>query len=69
MLNRLKRGRLAKGMTQTETAKCLGVSPVAVYKWENNLSYPRPGTLKRLADLYGITVDYLLDDPDRKGVD
>lgn len=69
MLNRLKRGRLIKGMTQDEVAKALGVSPVSVHKWENNLSYPRPGTLKRIADLYETTVDYLLDDPCGKGVD
>lgn len=53
--------RRAKGLTQDEVAERLGVSPQAVSKWENDISYPDISLLVPLAGLLGVSVDHLLD--------
>lgn len=53
---------LRKGMhlTQAELAQRLNYSDKAVSKWERAESVPDIGVLKELADLFGVSVDYLL---------
>jgi transcriptional regulator with XRE-family HTH domain len=46
-------------LTQAELANKLGFSDKAVSKWERGLSLPDAPTLKELADLFGVDVDYL----------
>ena len=53
--------RKQHGMTRAVLAEYFGVSPTAVYKWENNLSQPDIPTLARMADLFGVTIDHLCD--------
>lgn len=48
------------GMTQLELAEKLNYSDKAVSKWERAESIPDVETLKNIADLYGVTVDFLL---------
>lgn len=48
------------GLTQDQLAEKVGVSPQAVSKWENNFSCPDIGLLPSLADLFGISIDELL---------
>lgn len=57
---RLYRLRREKGLTQTELGALLGVSSKAVSKWENGVSYPHTGTLKKLAALLEVSVESLL---------
>lgn len=52
--------RYQAGMTQDELAKKLGVSKGSVAMWETNKRIPTTGTLILLADLFGVTTDYLL---------
>ena len=49
------------GLTQEELAEKMNVSGQAVSKWENGLSYPDVDTLKRLAALFGCTIDELVN--------
>ncbi|MFA6627041.1 MAG: helix-turn-helix transcriptional regulator [Bacilli bacterium] len=56
--------RKEKGLTQDEVAQKLNVSPQAVSKWENDLSYPDVTILVEIANLFGTTVDYLLGKED-----
>lgn len=49
------------GWTQEELAARVGVSKGAVSKWENGQSYPDLPLLPRLAALFRISVDQLLD--------
>ena len=51
------------GLTQVGLAEKLNYSDKAVSKWERGESAPDVQTLVQLADLYGITVNDLLVDP------
>ena len=48
------------GMTQLELAESLNYTDKAVSKWERGESVPDIVTLKALADLFHVSVDYLL---------
>ncbi len=48
------------GVTQLELAERLNYSDKAVSKWERGESYPDVATLKEIADMFAVTVDYLL---------
>ena len=51
--------RKERGMTQEQLASQLGVSAQAVSKWEKNGSYPDGDLLPRIADIFGVSIDYL----------
>ncbi|MBR5543496.1 MAG: helix-turn-helix transcriptional regulator [Oscillospiraceae bacterium] len=48
-------------LTQFELAERLNYSDKAVSKWERGESVPDIAVLKEIADLFGVTVDYLLE--------
>ena len=52
--------RQAAQMTQSELAVQLNYSDKAISKWERGESIPDVIVLKTIADLFGVTVDYLL---------
>ena len=52
--------RSEKGMTQLELAQKMGVTDKAVSKWERDLSIPDVGSLPKLAEELGVSVDELL---------
>lgn len=49
-------------MTQFELAEKLNYSDKAVSKWERGESIPDVTILKQIADLFSVTVDYLLEE-------
>lgn len=53
--------RKEKGLTQEELANHMGISPQAVSKWENDQTCPDISALPKLARLFGVTVDELLE--------
>ena len=55
--------RKRSGLTQAKLAERLNYSDKAVSKWERGESVPDVLTLVQLAELFGITVDELLRDP------
>ena len=57
----IKRLRLAKGLTQEQLADLLTISTAAVSKWEAKNTYPDITMLFPLAEIFGVTVDELLD--------
>lgn len=57
--DRIRELRLRHGYSQQALGRLLGVSAVAVGKWEKGQTQPDIGTLMRLADLFGITLDDL----------
>lgn len=61
MLNdRIQELRLSCGWSQVTLAKKMGVSKQAVSNWENDNIQPSIEMLVRLADVFGVTTDYLL---------
>lgn len=52
--------RNAKNYSQQKLANIIGVSRSTIAMWETGASQPDNDTLKRLADLFGVSVDYLL---------
>ena len=54
--------RKERNMTQTELADEMGVSFQAVSNWERGNSMPDISKLPQLAELFGCTVDELLDE-------
>ena len=53
--------RQSQKMTQIELAEKLNYSDKAISKWERGESIPDIGVLKTIADLFGVTLDYLLE--------
>ena len=58
--NYLYRERQKRGLTQAELAEMLDVTDKAVSKWENGRSKPTTGTLRKLAAVFGTSVEELL---------
>ena len=54
--------RKRQGLTQLELAEKLNVSRQAISRWEVGTAVPTTDNLKVLSSLYGVTVDYLLND-------
>lgn len=56
---RIKERREAMGLTRIQVADRLGVTKVAVRKWEVGLAMPNADKLPALADLLGCSIDAL----------
>ena len=52
--------RTRRNLTQAEVASALGVSSVVYSRYETGSRQPSIETLVQLADIFGVTVDYLL---------
>ena len=57
---RLKELRAEKGATQKEVADCICCSPLVYSRYERGEREPDIDTLCRLADFFGVTVDYIV---------
>lgn len=57
---RLREARKAKGMTQIEVSRIIGISQTGYSDWETGKNRVDAVSLNRLAELYGVSVDYLL---------
>ena len=57
--NTIKTLRKAKGVTQEEVARELGVSYQAVSKYENEVAQPDISLIPLLAQYFGVTIDEL----------
>lgn len=57
---KLQRLRRARGWTQEQLAERMGVSRQSLSKWESDAALPDTANVIALADLFGVTTDYLL---------
>nr|DAU66729.1 MAG TPA: Repressor protein CI [Caudoviricetes sp.] len=64
--NRLKIARNNKKISQKELAKQLFISQQAYAKYETGNATPNPETLKKIANILDVSVDYLLGNSDIK---
>lgn len=58
---RLKLARQRAGLSQGQLGQYLGVVTQQISKWEGNISTPAGDTIARLAQLLGVTTDWLLE--------
>ena len=70
---RIKSLRIARKMTQQDVADKIGFSPGVVSQWETGTRTPRPDSLVALADMFGVTLSYLMGEDEEenefKGLD
>ena len=57
---RLKQLRRDRHLTQAQVAKRIGVTAAMVSSYETDIRLPSYEVMVRLADLFGVTVGYLL---------
>lgn len=60
--------RRDNNMTQLELAEKLNYSDKAISKWERGESLPDVAVLKNIADIFLVSVDYLLEEVHKKSV-
>lgn len=59
--DKIKALREARGWTQAELARRMGITRNGVNSWEQGLSMPSPACLVELARVFSVSTDYLLD--------
>lgn len=59
-MNNLKAARKAKGMTQAEVARAIGLTQNGYSYWENGKAKIDKDQLVKLAELFEVSTDYLL---------
>lgn len=53
--------RKRNGYTQVDLSKMLNIQQTSYSKYEKNQRQPDYETIKKIADFYGVTTDYLLE--------
>ena len=56
---RLRRLRESQGKSRRMVSELCGLSPDAVRRYERGEAEPTMGVLERLADYFGVSMDYL----------
>lgn len=59
-MSKLRKLRKAKNMTQSELAKEIKVSEKTISRWEKDKTLMKANKAKELADLFGVSVGYML---------
>ena len=66
---RIKQLRKDKHMTQAQVAARIGVTASMVSSYETDIRLPSYEVMVQIADLFGVTVDYLLCRQDKRFLD
>lgn len=66
---RLKQLRSNKHLTQAQVAQRIGVTTSMVSSYETDIRLPSYEVLIKIANLFGVTVDYLLCREDKRFLD
>lgn len=59
-MNNIKKLRLEKQYSQKQVAKLLDIVQSSYSDYETNEAIPKADTLKKLAQLYGVSINYIL---------
>ncbi|MDR1668934.1 MAG: helix-turn-helix domain-containing protein [Oscillospiraceae bacterium] len=65
-MKRIRELRKERGLSQSDLAQKLKISQGMISYWERDDFEPNITMLSRLADLFNVTVDYLLERTDRR---
>lgn len=52
--------RARRNLKQSEVAEAVGITPAAMCRYEQGERQPNVQTLARLADFFGVSMDYLM---------
>jgi len=63
----LKESRNEAGLSQSDVADAIHVSRQSVSKWENNTQMPDISRVQELCQMYGVSIDQLMDGLDESG--
>lgn len=63
---RIKELRAEMDISQKELSTQLFVSPQAISKWERDEATPNPEAIAKMAEIFGVSADYLLGRTDEK---
>ena len=66
-MKKIKELRVLKEKSQAEIAEALGLTQQAYSRYELSKHLPPAEVLSKIADYYGVTVDYLMERTDDKG--
>jgi len=61
MLN-LMIARKTRKITQKELADKVGISNLCISRYENGITVPKADVLQRLADVLGVSMEFLMED-------
>lgn len=62
MGNKIAQARKAKQLTQEQLAELMSVTRQSVSRWESEQTYPDMEKISALAEILGVSCDYLLKD-------
>lgn len=51
----------ARGISTYRVAKDIGLAPTVFSDWKSGKSKPKADKLKKIADYFGVTIEYLLE--------
>ena len=69
-MNRFKELRLKHGYkTQQQLASVLYVNQTAISQWERGVTVPSSPLLRKLSQMYGVSIDYILGYDDLKATE
>ncbi|MBR4212127.1 MAG: helix-turn-helix transcriptional regulator, partial [Oscillibacter sp.] len=63
---RIKEARMARGLSQKDFAAIVNIAPNTLSQYETGKREPDLKTLSKLADYFGVSVDYLLGRGERQ---
>ena len=63
--NRIKECRMKSGMSQRDLAKSLELSDTAISSIERGNNYPSINTIKKISEMFNISIDYILKGEDK----
>lgn len=69
LYEKIKNLRVNSGLNQVQLAKRLGVTKSAVNSWETGTNSPSLSYIIKLAQIFGVSTDYLLGVNERLTVD
>ena len=65
---KLKELREKENFTQTSLAEKIGVTSQTILNWENGIYEPSISQLCKLADIFNVSIDYLVDRKESKTI-
>lgn len=58
----IRKLRRDAGLSQAELARRIGFSRASVNQWEHGVSQPRMGTVRKLAEVFGVPISTIVAD-------